>query len=330
MPVTANRQVNISSGITTWGTTGTVVRKLHGITQQSGQVVDKNQVVKALGWLGPSPISAQVSQTAEVSFEGVCVYEDLPTILNGFFTGITASTSAAAPYLYPYTAPVSSTQVFYHFTMEFGTSGAVYRSNGTVFNDLTIKGEAGDLWNYTVGAVAKQIINGTTGVSTSVADRPVNVVRMADTTLYVDAFTATGATTAVSATLINFELDYKTGRHVKTFAGSVFPGDFGESNHEPTLKLTAEFNASAKAYVDELLGSTGAAVKRAIKIRSSASSSTITAAIHFAGQLVDGVKLFDDRYGNMTVGLNFSGVYSTAMANSLLISIENGSSSVTT
>ncbi|MDO8751137.1 MAG: hypothetical protein Q7K03_08345, partial [Dehalococcoidia bacterium] len=270
MAVTANRQVNISTGQSTWGSTGSVVRKLHGVTQQSGQIVEKGQIVKALGWLGPSPISAEVSQTAEVSFEGICVYEDMPTILNGFFTGISASTSTdstAAGYNYPYTAPVSSTQVFYHYTMEFGTTGAAYRANGVVFNDLTVKGEAGDLWNYVVGAVAKNIVASTSGLSTTPADRAVNVVRMADTTLAVDAFsTGTMGTTSVSATLINFELAYKTGRHVKTFAGSVFPGDFGEAAHEPTLKLTAEFFSSAKAYVDELLGTGGVAVKRQIRV----------------------------------------------------------------
>ncbi|MBI2934670.1 MAG: hypothetical protein HYY29_03765 [Chloroflexi bacterium] len=313
-----------------------MARKLHGVTEQSGQVIEKAQIVKALGWLGPSPISAEVAQTAEVSFNGVCVYEDMPTILNGFFTAISASTSTdstSAGYNYPYTAPVSSTQAFYHYSMEFGTTGAAYRANGVVFNDLTVKGEAGDLWNYTVGAVAKQIVATTSGLSTAVTDRAVNVVRMADTTLYVDAFsTGTMGATSVSATLINFEFGYKTGRHVKTFAGSVFPGDFGESNHEPTLKVTAEFNASAKAYVDELLGSSsGVAVKRQIRIGATqgTSGSTKTYNINFAGQLVDGFKLFDDRDGNMTVALNFSGVNSTGLGNALTMSVVNGSSSTT-
>lgn len=335
MAVTAARIVNISSGQGTWGSTGSMTRKLHGVTEQSGQVADKEQIVRALGWLGPSPISAQVAQSAEVTFGAVACYEEMPTILNGFFTAINASTSTdstSAGYNYPYTAPVSSTQVFYHYTMEFGTTGAAYRSNGVVFNDLTVKGEAGDLWQFNVGAVAKEIVATTSGLSTAPADRAVNPIRMADTTLYVDAFsTGTMGGTSVGATLINFELAYKTGRHTKTFAGALKPGDFGEAAHDHTLKLTAEFNASAKAYVDELLGSTGAAVKRQIRIGATqgSSSSTKTYNINFAGQLVDGIKLFDDRDGNMTVALNFAGVYSTGLANSLTMSVVNGSSSTT-
>lgn len=335
MPSNAAKLVHISSGLGTWGSEGAAARKLMGVTDCSFQVVEKSQTVRALGWIGPSPISAEVAQSAEGSMEGVCVYEDMPTILNGFFTGIDSSTSTGASpsgYNYPYTAPVSSTQAIFTYTLEYGTTGAAYTANGVTFNELTVRGEAGDLWQYTVGAVAKNIIPSTSGLSTAMSDRAVNPVRMADTTLYVDPIsTGTAGGTSVSATLISFEETIRTGRHTKTFAGSLTPGAHGDGPFEVTLKTVAEFNASAKAYVDELLGTTGAAVRRQIRIGATqgSSASTKTFNLDTAGILSEGFKLFDDRDGNMTVALTWNGVYSTGLGNSFACNVVNGSSSTT-
>ena len=348
MPATALKTVQLSSAEGTWGSTGVATRKLSGVTDASLRVLDAVEVVPSLGWMGPGPNAAEVAQSGEGTISMVLSYEELTYLLNGVFTAIGASTSttgvpptaSAPPYNYPYLAPTTSTQSVYTYTMEYGTTGATYRAPGSVVKSLSIKGEAAGLWSATVNTVCKQIVASTSGLSTGLTAATVNPIRMADTSLYIDTFTSTAAGgSAASATLIAFDLNLETNRHTKTFAGALIPGSWGDGRMEGTLKLTAEFNASAKALVDELLGSTGAAVKRLIRIGATqGSSASVKAAnLDFAGIKVDGETLFSDRDGNMTVELAFQGlyssglggIYSTGNGGWFVANVQNGSSSTT-
>ena len=47
------------------------------------------------------------------------------------------------------------------------------------------------------------------------------------------------------------------------------------------------------------------------------------AVLQFAGTLVEGVKLFEDRDGNITVSLKWSGTYSSTLGNWLKAKITN-------
>lgn len=336
MPATAARMLLYNTtGEGTYGSTTAATSKLHGVTDASLKINSKTEVVPGVGWLGPSPTAAEMMQSGEGSMDMVATYEEMPRIFNGIFAAIGASTSTsgAAPYNYPYTAPVTSTQVCYTYTWEYGATGALYKASGVVFNGLTIRGEVGDWWRASVPALCKQVTAATGGFTTAAnVDRTVNPIKMSDTTLYVDAFsTGTIGGTSVAATLISFELNFNPNRHLKTFAGSKYPNSWGEGKTEASLKMTAEFNASAKAYVDELLGSTGAEVRRQIRLGATQGSSAAqkTANLDFAGILVDGATLFSDREGNITVDLTWQAQYSTGLANHFAANFQNGSSSTT-
>ncbi len=332
MPATALKYLNFSSGVGTYGATGDVKKRLMGLTDLSLKVAEKVGNPALSGYLGPGPIAVEVAQSAEGNFNFVPTYEMMPDILNGFFSAIGASTSAGAPYTYPYTGPVGSTQAHATYTMEQGTTGMVYRTNGTVFTELSLKGEQGGLWEGTVNYLAKNALPVSTGMSTAVGTTGVHVARMADTTLYIDAFSSgTIGGTAVSGTFISFDASIKTGRHLKTYAGSVFPTDYGEGKWDGTLKLVTEFNTTSKALVDELLGTTGAAVKRQIRIKATegSGSSERVISLDFAGIKNEAETLWTDKDGNMTVELNFAGSYSTGLANWIGFSVQNGSSSTT-
>lgn len=320
-----------SSGESAWGTTGAATKKLHGITDVSLTIVEKVEAVPTVGNYGPGPVAAEVAQSGEGQIEGIVLYEDSVNILNGLFTAIINSvTTSGAPYTYAYTAPVNSTQVCYSYTLEWGTTGQSYTAPGSVINGINIKGEAGGLWTYSAPVIAK-LIKSVTPTTAAWVDRTVNPVRMADTTLYVDGSTGTIGTTAISATLINFEMALNAGRHTKQFAGSINPASWGDAQMEGTLRTLLEFGSTAKAYVDELLGSTGAAVRRQIRINATEGTSAAVKAfgIDFAGIIGENIKLWDDRDGNMTVDLTWKGQYSTQLANWLKFNLQNGSSSTT-
>lgn len=320
-----------STGEASYGTTGATTRKLHGLTDASLVIAEKVEAVPAVGWFGPGPVANRVAQSGEGNIEGICLYEDMPNILNGLFSAIGASTSTAAPYAYPYAAPTNSTSVVYTYTLEYGTPSVSYTAMGVVLDGINVKGEAGGYWTYSSPLLAKQVKNVTPTTAANV-DRSVNPVRMADTTLYLDAFsTGTIGTTAISASLISFEADVKMNRHTKTFAGSLYPGSWGDDRTEATLKMVLEFSSTQQTFLQELVGSTGVALQRQIRIQASqdSSASQKIMRIDFAGILSENVKLWDDRDGNMTIDLTFTGKHSTALNTWGRFHVENGSSSTT-
>lgn len=324
----------------TWGSSGAATRKWHGLTDGSLTIVEKVEAVPTLGYYGPGPVADQVSQSGEGTIEGVATYEDLPNILNGLFThtsGSTGNTSGGttAPYYYSWTAPITSTQVCAIYTMEYGTSGRSYTSIGTILAGLTIRGDAGGLWTYTVPLISKQVKPLATASTAAWIDRAVNPVQMSNTRFYWDALsTGTVKSTELQASLISFELTHSPNRHMKTFAGSKFPGGWGDNRSECTLTAVVEFNSTMKALLDGICTSSGVALQAQISIfnentTSTGSSGRRSAEIQFAGIQTEPIKLWDDRDGNLTIGLSMTGKYSTALGNYLKFIVENGSSSTT-
>jgi len=334
MPATAVKTIQLNTtGESNWGATGAATRKVRGVTDATLKIASALEVIPSLGWYGPSPEAEESAQSGEGSIDMIASYEELTRIFNGVFTAIAASTTTSgAPYGYPYTAPVLSTQASYTYTLEYGTTGACYRAPGSIINSLTIRGAAGGLWELTADILAKQIVASSSGLSSGTILERINPIRMADTKLYVDAFsTGTMGGTTMAATLIDFELTINPNRHLKTFAGSVNPSSWGDGKWESTLRLTAEYNASAKALVNELLGSTGAVVKRQIRIGAleGTSCSVKSVNLDFWGVKTEGETLFGDRDGNMTVELNWVGLYSTGTSGWFSATVQNGSSSTT-
>jgi hypothetical protein len=151
------------------------------------------------------------------------------------------------------------------------------------------------------------------------ADRSVELIRMADTVFSVSTWAA-GVWNAVADTLISFSLSVQNGRHLKFFGGDLLPQAWGDTAFTGTLETVCEFNASAKAYVDALLAP--ALVQR--RLRLLATSGTNIVQIDFAGTLDSGTELFSDRDGNITVALNWVGTYNPTATNWLSFSVTNG------
>ena len=106
----------------------------------------------------------------------------------------------------------------------------------------------------------------------------------------------------------------------KTFAGSVNPSSHGEDRWEGSLTTVLEFNSTAAGYVTAMLSG---AVQRRIQLTATNTTPSRIAVIQFAGTLVEGVKLFEDRDGNITVSLKWNGTYSSTLGNWLKAKITN-------
>lgn len=319
---------------TTFGTTVAPTIKYHSINDASVKMVDEVRVVDGLGLMGPSGVVALMSESAEFSMERTETYHDLRYAWNGALMTATASSAAGGPpWSYDYTAPLASTPTIQMFGFEYGTTGVPYRLSGCLLNTLNIKGEAGGVWETSVDYLARRVIASSSGMSTAVADRTIEPIRMSDTNLYVDVSTGTIGTSTTASTLIGFEFSLETGRHLKMFAGSVSPTTWGDARFVSKLKTTLEFNATAKAYVDAMVGAgtttVPALVQRLIRIKadnSGTSSAARTATIDFAGVLEGNHTLFSDRDGNMTVELSWTGYNSTSLGNYLAAQVQVNSS----
>jgi len=339
MPATASKVLQLtSSGESAWGTTGAATRKMVGVTDATLKINSDVVSVPSVGWFGPSPMVYEGAQSGAGTVDVVMSYDDTPIWMNGMFTAIGDTTGSntggtTGPNNYPYSAPVSSTQAVYTFTVEYGTTANTYRAPGSFVSNMTIRGEVGRAWEASFETLAKQIVASTSGLSTGLADRSVVPIKMADTALYVDAFsTGTMGATAVSASLIDFELNVNPNRHLKQFAGSKIPGSWGDGAMEGTLRMTLEFNSTIKALIDELLGTTsGDLVQRQIRLEATEGSDSgrYTARLDFCGTKMDGETLFGDRDGNIVVETNWNGTYSTAISNWFECSFENQSTSTT-
>jgi hypothetical protein len=320
MPATALRIVQMATE-NTWGTAEDATVRLMGVTETSLSVADEVYQPTFIGTLAPAIVTAQMSQHGEASVEQVASYQDVCYWLDGLMGASTPSTAPGTTYVRDYEAALLEITDPVEYTMEYGTTGAEYNLAGALVTSLGIAGEAGGMWECTVEIMGKTV--SATAMTTGLLTREVDLIKMADTKLYMDAWTGTMGTTEVEATLISFDLSADPQRHLKYFAGDTNPGGYGDSNWESQLVTVLEFNANAKALVDELV--TPSLVQRQIRLKAATGTGATAreAVIDFAGTLVDGAELFDDRDGNMTVSLTWNGTESTQLGNFLKASVRN-------
>jgi hypothetical protein len=327
MPASVLRKVQLAKQ-TAWGTANTTATvQLTGVTDISLNIVDDVYQPQFMGTLAPSVTTVNMGQHGEASITQAASYQDLPYYLEGVFGTSAASAGANTTYVYKYEAALSQITTAPYYTVQYGSTGAAYQLNGALVGNVTISGEAGGIWEVSADLLGKNV---TTKAHTTGLDvRNVDLIRMSDTNIYMTPWTrSTLSTTALSATLISFELTANPQRHLKMFAGSTTPGAHGDSTWESQLTTVMEFNATAKAFVDALKAP--ALVQRQIRIKAATGTTTGAreATIDFAGTIVDGVELFGDRDGNMTVSYVWNGTYNTVSTSFLKLRVKNELGSV--
>lgn len=297
-----------------WGTAVAATAKMEALTDATLNIVDEQRAEPILGTLAPGKVTAEVYQYGTASLEMEGTYEDILHPLESLFGE--ESATGTGPWVWTYAAPDGTAPTPRPLTAEFGASGASYKMAGAVFTGISIAIEAGGVWTISGDMIGKAVSVVTLA---SPSGRAVELIRGADTQLFVDVWAGTMGSTEVTATLISAELSIETPRHLKNFCGTLGPDDKGEARWTGTLALTLEYNASAKAYVDALIAP--ALVQRQIEIK--ATSGTSIAQIQFAGTLQDGAELFEDTDGNISVSLTWRGTYNTTFSNWLTFIITN-------
>jgi hypothetical protein len=291
-----------------------------GLLDGKLNLIQQTIIPAEIGRHGPGPLAAQGSVRGEGNLRAECTYEDICYLLQGLLGDVSA-VGGSAPYSWTYSAPAEEAAVTPHkYSLEGGAAGASYVLHGALFKTLRLTGEAGGLWEMSSDLVGETI--GTVSLA-SLADRTVNLVRMADTSLYVDTWGGTMGSTAVTATLISFELNLETGRHTKLFAGSVSPASYGDDEFSATLRTVLEFNASAKAYFDALIAP--ALIQKFLQIKATTGTDTAlkSLAIQMPATLINNVTLFDDREGNMIVSLEWQATMHATFATWLKFVVQN-------
>ena len=300
----------------TWGTPVAATAILMGFKSGSIVIADEMYQTEESGVLYPSKLVTQVKQSASGSIDYDLSYEDAIYLGDGVF-GDCSPVGAGDPYTWAYAAPTTTAIVPREYTLEFGTTGGEYEAEGAIFNDFTIDGDVdGDgIWQASVNFMGQ--IVAATAATAALTARVVEMIRMADTKLYIDAVAGTIGTTEVETALIAFSLSVDPGHHLKTFGGSINPASIGTAPWTGSLSLTLEYTAAVKAFVDALIS---AKVEKQISLV--ATSTSHTATIDFAGYL-EGQELFGDRDGNLTCELTWIGSYNSTLTNWLEMTFLN-------
>ncbi len=106
------------------------------------------------------------------------------------------------------------------------------------------------------------------------------------------------------------------------YLGALTPGGYKQPMWDGTLKLSFEFNATSKAFLDALIAPTAnAPVQKQVRIKHT--SGTAIVQYDFCGTAINAPKVFTDQSGVASVDLELHGTYHTTVANWFKASITN-------
>lgn len=308
---------------TAFATAVAATAKCAGVTKVSFKPVIKNDLRKHIrGSMAPGYLSVITEIGATGSIEEDLTYEDAPFDWDGL-CGV-ATPSGGGPYVYAYSAPLTSKATNRLDTFIYGNAtDGVYKLTGAVINKYTLKGNKQGLSTVSKEYLAYDV---TTGTLASLTDRVVNFVAGADTVIYLDAWGGTIGTTALSATMFDYELTIDTKRATKRHM-TIRPDTYKEPSWDVKLKLDMEFNATSKAFLDALLAVTpNAAFQKQVRIK--ATSGTAIFQVDVAGTQDNMPEVFTDTDGVSSVSIELQGMYNPTLANYLKASITNSVSAL--
>ena len=311
MPATDLRRVQLGQQ-TAFATPAAATSILRGVKDVSVTINHSDAVVEELG-RSVSDLVIVSQRHAEGEVELQCTYEDILYGLFGLFGPVAPSGGSRT-----FNAPITAYAAPQIYTIEYGAPGAEYRVVGGLIREWTLRYEANagvtESWAF-IGRVVQA--NALTG---SLPTRIVTPVLSRHASWFMDNVGTAHGTTQIPGTVIEAELSINTNRHLKMFEGSQ-PLDWGQGRWEAQMSITAEFNATAKAWVDALLTDR---VARNIRANFVETANTRELRVDFVGLIGEPVELFGDRDGNMTVKLTFKALVAAPLNNWLQIRTING------
>jgi hypothetical protein len=297
----------------------TPTAKAAGPTKVSFKPVIKNDLRKHLrGSLAPGYLSVITEIGATGSIEEDATYEDAPYDWDGL-CGV-ATPSGTGPYVYAYAAPLGTKATNRIDTFVYGNSvDGVYKLTGGIVTKYALKGNKQGLSTVTKEYFGYDI---TTGTLAALSDRTVNFATGADTVIYIDTWGGTIGSTAITATMFDYELTIDTKRAVKRHM-SIRADSYKEPSWDIKLKLNMEFNATSKTFLDAILAVTpNAAFQKQVRIKATSGANIFQ--IDVAGTQDASPEVFTDTDGVSSVSIELQGMYNPTLANYLKASFTNG------
>lgn len=325
MPNTALKVLQIGQEGTTYGTIVAATAKLAGVEDVSATWQPNNIGIPEQGRMGPSANKFQGSRMGMAKVNFFPTFNQLHYLGHGYFGSVASSgTSGSGQFNWTYTAPTTATETPTVYTLEVGAPSAVRRLTGAVGSKFKLAVEAGDHWKAEMEFLGKDVST-TGGALTALSDTAWLPMRAADTVLYVDTSGGTIGSTTLSSVLIAAELEVDTKRHLKLFAGTTTPSNYGTHQWTGTLKLSLEATTPVLDIID---ASKDGIVERQIQL-SCVYTTNYTNKIQFAGFLTGDLEFWKDRDGNMFVDTVWQGNHSTALGAWLKMVLTNGTSVLT-
>lgn len=296
---------------TVWGTSVVATAKLMGVEECTIESTGGAEILSELrGSLAPGFTARKTKAAGKASVKGFCTYEDINYYLESLLGDVTPS--GAGPYIRAGAAPLTAAAANRMMTLYDGQSSDVYKLLGSVCSKLTLSAKVGEAWKFAAEFIGKQK---TTGTLAALSDRAVNVIDGADTSLYIDAWGGTIGTTQINTLATAFELAIDMGNSVRFYLGSLFGGRYRQRKPEPsntTLKLSLEFDATTKAYLDAFL-TYSAVLQHQVRLKSTTGANAIMQ-LDFAGTVVGEPTLTrDDEVWSLDI--TYHGTYNTGLAN---------------
>ena len=302
-----------------WGTAVTPTVKLHGFEECKIESTGGAALLKELrGSLAPAFQAIRNKQFGKASMKGFGSYQDLPYFLDSLLGE--ATPSGAGPYVRAYAAPLTAVSTPRLMTVVHGQGSDVYRLDGGLVSKLVLSAKPGEELKITADLIGKQKEAGTLA---ALNDRAITPIEGADVVVYIDAWGGTIGTTQINTLATSFELALDAGFAVRHYLGSLLPGRYRQKKWEPganTLKLSLEFDAVSKAYLDSFL-TYSAVLQHQIRIKATQGVNAI-AQFDFAGTIV-GEPVMNQEDEVITLDLTYQGTYNSALANWFKASVTN-------
>jgi hypothetical protein len=306
---------------TDWGDVVAPTVKLMGI--DSLQITPHTQVVRhkdRRASLAPSYASDIYRTFGEGQVSGRVLYEDICYWLDNLFGE--ATPSGEDPWTRAYAAPLSAVPSGPKvLSIVKGTGSEVYSLAGGLVNGLTISGRTGEALKFSAPLIGKVVA--TDGLE-ALSDRAVNTVMADHVAVYIDAWGGTLGATQFEDVIFSFELNVQPNRALVYGMGSAAPTTWREAapdGWEGSLKMTLEFSAVSKAFLDAIIGAS-AVFQKMVRIKAS-NTANLDLQIDFAGTQEDAPVIFTDDDGVVTVEFELMGEYNSVMSNWLEITSIN-------
>lgn len=296
---------------TTWGTAVPQTAKLMGIEKMTiKQVAEGKALTDQRGSLAPTYEAQLTKIMAEGSFEGWLSYEDINYWLESMY-GL-ATITGAGPYTYTNEAPLTAKPTPRILTLAYGEStDGVYGLSGGLVNKLTIALASGAEGRVSGELIGQEVLGDTLD---ALSDRTVNPVMGQHVSLFIDDWAGTIGTTQISNVAFSLELALEAPFGLKHYLGALQANGWRLNRLNGELKMTLEFGAAAKAYVDEFAAASPSLFQKLVRIKAS-NGANLDMQLDFAGFSEDVPELFTDEDGVSTVEFALKGQYDAGMAN---------------